>query len=172
MYIPLSMLPISILNAGFKAFAADSVEVLILKLPYYTIVGIISCLLGILLLYKMPTWISELLGVANQGVGAGGALGMMKTAGMGIGAAALGYGKGIASSIGNAKGAKGKAGAIAANLLTGGLAGGAMGMAKGIGELVKNGFKAKANHFSGKGQRGAMEDTIRDNVKESALKSK
>ena len=171
MYIPLSMLPISIIDAAMKVFTADKMETLILKLPYYTLVGIISCLLGILLLYKMPTWISVLLGVANQGVGAGGALGMLKTGGTGLGAAAMGYGKGIVSSM-SGKSASGKIGMGIANALTGGLAGGAMGMAKGIGELVKNGFKAKANHFSGKGQRGAMEDTIRDNVKESALKSK
>ena len=172
MYVPLTMIPINIIGEVSNKIAQTSIDNIVLKLYFFIMLGMITCIIGIALLKKIPSWINELLGVSDQGVGIGGALGMMKTAGMGIGAAALGYGKGIASSIGNAKGAKGKAGAIAANLLTGGLAGGAMGMAKGIGELVKNGFKTKANHFSGKGQRGAMEDTIRDNVKESALKSK
>lgn len=146
------MLPISILNAGFKAFAADSVEVLILKLPYYTLVGIICCIIGIMILYKMPTWISELLGVANQGVGAGGALGMLKAGGTGLGAVAMGYGKGIVSSM-SGKSAGGKIGMGVANALTGGMAGGAMGIAKSLGglaKLMKNGFSAMGNHFSGK----------------------
>ena len=123
MYVPLSMLPISILNSATKIFTAQDYSFLIMKIPYYTLVGIISCIIGILLLYKMPTWISELLGVANQGVGAGGAIGMMKTAGMGLGA----YGKNAAQNIMNSNTGK-----------------------TAIKKIAKGGFTALANHFKGK----------------------
>ena len=146
MYVPLSMLPISILNSATKIFTAQDYSFLIMKIPYYTLVGIISCIIGILLLYKMPTWISELLGVANQGVGAGGAIGMMKTAGMGLGA----YGKNAAQNIMNSN--TGKT-ALTRGLLTaatGGLSG-AFGEGKtAIKKIAKGGFTALANHFKGK----------------------
>ena len=75
---------------------------------------------------------------------------LMKTAGMGVGAAALGYGKGIASSITGSKSTLGKIGSTLANAATGGMYGGALGAAKGVGSLIKNGFKTMGNHFSGK----------------------
>ena len=146
MYIPLSMLPISILNSATKIFTAQDYSFLIMKIPYYTLVGIISCIIGILLLYKMPTWISELLGVANQGVGAGGALGMMKTAGMGLGA----YGKNAAQNIMNASTGKTALTRGLLNAATGGLSG-AFGEGKtAIKKIAKGGFTALANHFKGK----------------------
>ena len=144
MYAPLSMLPISILNSAFKVFTANNIEIMILKIPYYTLVGIICCIIGILLLYKMPTWISELLGVANQGVGAGGALGMMKVAGMGLGA----YGKVAGQNIMNAKTGKTALTRGLLNAATGGLSG-VFGEGKtGLKKAVKNGFQAFANHFT------------------------
>ena len=144
MYAPLSMLPISILNSAFKVFTANNIEIMILKIPYYTLVGIICCIIGILLLYKMPTWISELLGVANQGVGAGGALGMMKVAGMGLGA----YGKVAGQNIMNAKTGKTALTRGLLNAATGGLSG-VFGESKtALKKAVKNGFQAFANHFT------------------------
>ena len=146
MYVPLSMLPISILNSATKIFTAQDYSFLIMKIPYYTLVGIISCIIGILLLYKMPTWISELLGVANQGVGAGGAIGMMKTAGMGLGA----YGKNAAQNIMNSNTGKTALTRGLLNAATGGLSG-AFGEGKtAIKKIAKGGFTALANHFKGK----------------------
>ena len=147
MYVPLSMLPISILNSATQIFTAQDYNFLIMKIPYYTLVGIISCIIGILLLYKMPTWISELLGVANQGVGAGGALGMMKVAGMGLGA----YGKVAGQNIMNAKTGKTALTRGLLNAATGGLSGvfgeGKTGLKKAA-KQIKNGFQAFANHFT------------------------
>ena len=147
MYVPLSMLPISILNSAFKVFTANNIEIMVLKIPYYTLVGIICCIIGILLLYKMPTWISELLGVANQGVGAGGALGMMKTAGMGLGA----YGKVAGQNIMNAKTGKTALTRGLLNAATGGLSGvfgeSKTGLKK-VAKQVKNGFQTFANHYT------------------------
>ena len=153
MYVPLSMVGITIINQCankiVKESAYNTINI-VSNIGIYTLLGICSCVIAILLIYKIPTWISELLGVANQGVGMGGALGMLKTAGMGLGAAAIGYGKGIANSISNRKSLAGKIGATAANVLTGGMAGGAYSAAKGVGGLIKNGFKTMGKHFSGK----------------------
>ena len=144
MYVPLSMLPISIVTAATKIFIAEDNIVLITKIPFFTLTGIISCIIGILLLYKMPTWISELLGVANQGVGAGGALGMMKTAGMGLGA----YGKVAGQNIMNAKTGKTALTRGLLNAATGGLSG-VFGEGKtSLKKAVKGGFQAFANHFT------------------------
>lgn len=96
----------------------------------------------------MPTWISELLGVANQGVGMGGALGMLKTAGMGVGSAMMGYGGGLVKNLSSSfgKGASSGIKSSLANLATGGLYGGAAESAKSLGSLMKNGFKSTANY--------------------------
>ena len=95
----------------------------------------------------MPTWISELLGVANQGVGAGGALGMMKTAGMGLGA----YGKVAGQNIMNAKTGKTALTRGLLNAATGGLSGvfgeSKTGLKK-VAKQVKNGFQTFANHYT------------------------
>ena len=149
MYIPLSMIPITILTGINDMMTADGENIWI-NTMYYSFLGLVFVVICYGLLSKIPTWISELLGTANQGVGAGGALGMLKTAGMGLGAAAIGYGKGIANSISNRKSLAGKIGATAANVLTGGMAGGAYSAAKGVGGLIKNGFKTMGKHFSGK----------------------
>ena len=149
MYVPLSMIPISIIIT-INSLMTSSGENVWLNTMYYSYLGLVFVIISFLILYKIPTWISELLGVANQGVGAGGVIGMMKTAGMGVGAAALGYGKGIASSITGSKSTLGKIGSTLANAATGGMYGGALGAAKGVGSLIKNGFKTMGNHFSGK----------------------
>lgn len=149
MYVPLSMIPITILTGINDMMTADGENIWI-NTMYYSFLGLVFVVICYGLLSKIPTWISELLGTANQGVGAGGALGMLKTAGMGIGAAALGYGKGIASSITGSKSTAGKIGSTLANIATGGMYGGGLSAAKGVGGLIKNGFKTIGKHFSGK----------------------
>lgn len=148
MYVPLTFIPISIINTTTKSMTTDS-NILLGSLLFYTLLGIITCIIAIMLLKKIPSWISELLGVADQGVGMGGAIGMLKTAGMGVGAAAMGAGKALVSSM-SGKSTAGKIGMGLANIATGGMASMGVGAAKGIGGLIKNGFKAMGNHFSGK----------------------
>ena len=146
MYLPLSMIGVAIINECANMIiqrgAYNTINV-IGNIGLYTLLGIISCIIAILLLYKIPTWISELLGVANQGVGAGGALGMMKTAGLGLGA----YGKGVASNILNSKSAGTAAARTLGNIATGGL-GGVLSQGKTAAkQLVKGGFKSMANFY-------------------------
>lgn len=148
MYVPLTFIPISIINTTTKSMTTDS-NILLGSLLFYTLLGIITCIIAIMLLKKIPSWINELLGVADQGVGMGGAIGMLKTAGMGVGAAAMGAGKALVSSM-SGKSTAGKIGMGLANIATGGMASMGVGAAKGIGGLIKNGFKAMGNHFSGK----------------------
>ena len=149
MYVPLSMIGVAIINECANMIiqrgAYNTINV-VGNIGLYTLLGIISCIIAILLLYKIPTWISELLGVANQGVGAGGALGMMKTAGMGLGA----YGKGVASNILNSKSGGTALARTLGNIATGGL-GGVLSQGKtATKQLVKGGFKSMANFFKGK----------------------
>lgn len=136
MYFPLSMIPVSIVSSATDLIIAQNDSILVTNIPFYTLCGIVSCIIGILLLQKMPTWISELLGVANQGVGMGGALGMLKTAGMGFG----GIGKTAISNVLDSKSKKGAVARTLANVATGGMYGVAETFAKG-------GFTALAKHF-------------------------
>lgn len=155
MYVPLSMIGIQIINQCankiIKESAYNTINI-VSNIGIYTLLGICSYVIAILLIYKIPTWISELLGVANQGVGAGGALGMMKTAGMGLGA----YGKGVASNILNSKSGSTAAWRTLGNIATGGLGGvlsqsktAAKGIAKdgftSIGKYLNNKFNPKKN---------------------------
>lgn len=142
MYIPLSMIAISVINTAMQYAQAENTVILIQKIPYYTFLGIIVCIIALLLLYKMPTWISELLGVANQGVGAGGAIGMLKTAGKGVGA----WGKGAVSNITSANSGKGALAKAGLNLATGGASGVVTEGAKKLTSLIKNGFKSTGMH--------------------------
>ena len=153
MYVPLSMIPLSIINKISVMIGTSSLDYIVPKLFFFTLLGMISCIIAILLLQKIPTWISELLGVANQGVGMGGALGMLKTAGMGVGSAMMGYGGGLVKNLSSSfgKGASSGIKSSLANLATGGLYGGAAESAKSLGSLMKNGFKSTANYFKGKG---------------------
>ena len=152
MYVPLSMIPLSIINKISVMIGTSSLDYIVPKLFFFTLLGMISCIIAILLLQKIPTWISELLGVANQGVGMGGALGMLKTAGMGVGSAMMGYGGGLVKNLSSSfgKGASSGIKSSLANLATGGLYGGAAESAKSLGSLMKNGFKSTANYFKGK----------------------
>lgn len=153
MYIPLSMIPLTIINKVSVMIGTSSLDYIVPKLFFYTLLGMVSCVIAIILLQKIPTWISELLGVANQGVGMGGALGMLKTAGMGVGGALMGYGGGLAKNLSSSF-SKGASSGIKSSLLnaaTGGLYGGAAESAKSVGSLMKNGFKSTANFFKGKG---------------------
>ena len=77
------------------------------------------------------------MGVANQGVGMGGALGMLKTAGMGFG----GIGKTAISNVLDSKSKKGAVARTIANVATGGMYSVAETFAKG-------GFTALAKHFT------------------------
>lgn len=115
LYLPLSMIPISIISIN-KLMTQDGGE-LWHNTTYYTFVSITFLIISFGLLGKIPTWLGELLGTANQGVGAGGAIGMMKTAGMAYGA----LGKSIAGNILNSKSAKGAIGRTIANVATGGM---------------------------------------------------
>lgn len=145
MYIPLSMIGISIINNISNLItqnAAYNTINVISNIALYTLLGIISCIVALLLLHKIPTWISELLGVANQGVGAGGAIGMLKTAGMGVSA----YGKGAISNITSANSGKGALAKVGLNLATGGASGVLSQTAKGAKSLIKNGFKSIGKH--------------------------
>lgn len=142
MYFPLSMIPVSIVSSATDLIIAQDDSILVTNIPFYTLCGIVSCIIGILLLQKMPTWISELLGVANQGVGMGGALGMLKTAGMGFG----GIGKTAISNVLDSKSKKGAVARTVANVATGG----AYAPIASAASAIKNGFKTIGKHFSGK----------------------
>lgn len=151
MYVPLTMIPVSLMNK-ISSMMTSSADILLGNLLFYTLLGIIVCLVSILLLKQMPTWIAELLGVQNQGVGMGGVIGMMKTAGMGVGSAAMGWGKSMAKSASNLGSKSSKLSKLgsATNLMTGGVAGGAINTLKGLGQIAKNGFRASARFFAGK----------------------
>lgn len=147
LYIPLSMIPISIMKSINNLMTNNGGE-LWHNTTYYTFISVTFIIISFALLAKIPNWLNELLGVQAQGVGAGGALGMLKTAGMGIGAAALGVGKSMAGSLknlGSKSSGLSKAASIA-NIATLGAGGAVSGLAK----LMKNGFSAMGNHFSGK----------------------
>lgn len=152
MYIPMSMIPLGIINKMSKVIVENSGTIFIHKLAFLTILGIISCIIALVVLKKIPNWISELLGVQEQGVGMGGALGMLKLAGMGLGsvgmAALPAMAKSMVGSIANLKSGSGVLSTLGSVANIGQLGG--YGLAKqGVG-LAKNGFKSIANHFSKK----------------------
>lgn len=150
MYIPMSMIPLGIINKMSKVIVENSNTVFLHKLSFLTIMGIVSCIIAIIVLTKIPTWINELLGVANQGVGIGGALGMLKTAGMAVGSAGMGalpaMAKSMRDSMANLKngnsGVLNKLGSVANIGKLGGYGAGT--------GIIKNGFKSMANHFTKK----------------------
>ena len=147
MYVPLSMIPVSIITK-INSLMTSNGESIWQNTMYYSFLGLVFVVISFLILYKIPTWISELLGVANQGVGAGGVMGMMKAAGMGVGAAAMSAGKSLGksfSNLGSNSSGLSKAASIA-NIASLG-AGGAI---SGLAGLAKNGFKSLGKHFSGK----------------------
>lgn len=157
MYVPLSMIGVAIINECankiIEESAYDTINI-VGNIGLYTLLGICSCVIAILLIYKIPTWISELLGVANQGVGAGGALGMMKTAGMGLGA----YGKGVASNILNSKSGSTAAWRTLGNIATGGL-GGVLSQSKTAAKgMTKDGFTSIGKHLNSKIQNLGKKD--------------
>lgn len=109
LYIPLSGIAIKILSANpAKMPIGDEA---IYALFIFSMTGLLLAVLAVSILSKIPTWISELLGVANQGVGMGGAIGMARMAGDGVGKAAMqGFSaqKGVANIAGKGLGAVGK----------------------------------------------------------------
>ena len=147
MYFPLSMIPVSIVSSATDLIIAQDDSILVTNIPFYTLCGIVSCIIGILLLQKMPTWISELLGVSNQGVGMGGALGMLKTAGMALGSAGMGAIPAMAKSMSSS----------VANLKSGSSIGSKIGSIANLGHLggygtgssvAKAGFNAIGQHYA------------------------
>ena len=147
MYIPLSMIPLGIINKMSKVIVENSGTVFLHKLAFLTILGIISCIIAIIVLTKIPTWINELLGVANQGVGMGGALGMLKTAGMALGSAGMGAIPAMAKSMSSS----------VANLKSGSSIGSKIGSIANLGHLggygtgssvAKAGFNAIGQHYA------------------------
>lgn len=116
LYLPLSMIPVSIMISINKLMTQNGGE-LWHNTTYYTFLMITFIVISFGLLSKIPTWLNELLGVAGQGVGAGGAIGMLKSAGMAYGA----LGKNIAGNILNSKSATGAIGRTLANVATGGM---------------------------------------------------
>ena len=146
MYIPMSMIPLGIINKMSKVIVENSGTMFIHKLSFLTILGIMSCIIALIVLKKIPTWINELLGVQEQGVGMGGALGMLKLAGMGLGGVAMKALPAMANSmVGSFASLKGGKGGVLSTL--GNIAN--MGHLGSPG-LFKNGFKSMANHFSKK----------------------
>lgn len=153
MYIPLSMIPLGIINKVSKVIVENSSTVFLHKLSFLTILGIISCVIAIVVLKKIPSWINELLGVNDQGIGLGGAMGMLKTAGTALGSAGMGaipaMAKSVGQSVSNLKNSDSSLLSKAGSLANIGHLGG-YGASKSI---VKGGFTSMANHFSKKAQK-------------------
>lgn len=158
MYIPMSMIPLGIINKMSKVIVENSNTVFLHKLSFLTIMGIVSCVIAIIVLTKIPTWINELLGVQNQGVGIGGALGMLKTAGMAVGSAGMGALPAMAKSMGTSM-ANLKSGNSSVLSKLGSVAniGKLGGYGAGTG-IMKNGFKSMANHFTKKASKAFKGD--------------
>ena len=156
--IPMSMIPLGIINKMSKVIVENSGTVFLHKLSFLTIMGIVSCVIAIIVLTKIPTWINELLGVQNQGVGIGGALGMLKTAGMAVGSAGMGALPAMAKSMGTSM-ANLKSGNSSVLSKLGSIAniGKLGGYGAGTG-IMKNGFKSMANHFTKKASKAFKGD--------------
>ena len=165
LYVPLSGIAIKILaaNPSPLPIGADAIYSLFI----FSITGLLLAVLAISILSKIPTWIGELLGVANQGVGMGGAISMAKTAGHGLGQAAtkaFSAQKGAANMTGKGLGAIGKGlGNLGSNLMSQTATGQKLSsMASNASSAVKNsavgqkisqmkdGFTAKAQWFTTK----------------------
>lgn len=165
MYVPLSGIAIQILAANPSKLATGTEA--IYSLFIFSITGLLLAVLAITVLSKIPTWISELLNVSNQGVGMGGAIGMAKMAGHGLGQAgmqAFAAQKGAANMAGKGLGAVGKGlGNFGSNLMSQTQTGQKLSsMASNASSAVKNsaaaqkmaqmkdGFTAKAQWFTTK----------------------
>lgn len=100
----------------------------------------------------MPTWISELLGVANQGVGAGGVIGMVKTGADGLSKATMSKISPLANITRAATNSSGSKASSALSALSGGTINpNAIKTAGRLGyKLAKAGFNAMGKHFSKK----------------------
>lgn len=85
MYVPLSSLAIQILAANPVKINSSNFITMTQQVFTFSLTGLLLAVLAITMLSKMPTWISELLAVGNQGVGMGGAIGLAKTAGSAVG---------------------------------------------------------------------------------------
>lgn len=125
LYVPLSGIAIKILAANpAKIPAGDEA---IYALFIFSMTGLFLAILSLSILSKIPVWINELLGGANQGVGMGGAISMAKMAGDAVGKLAnksvgkagsnlLNAGKGLKDSV-TSKGSMGqKAGSALSSL--------------------------------------------------------
>ena len=146
-YIPLSNIALNILNANpAKASVTGEVTSSAMQAVFiYSLTGILLGIASILILYKIPTWISELLGVANQGVGAGGVIGMARSAADGLSKASMSRLSPLANlgrAATNSSGSKVSSGLSA---LSGGIIN--PNAISAAGGLIKSGFKAIGKHF-------------------------
>ena len=149
-YIPLSNIALNILNANpAKISIAGNIDSSAMNAVFiYSFSGILLGIASICILIKIPTWISELLGVANQGVGAGGVIGMVKTGADGLSKATMSKISplaNIARTITNSSGSKTSS---ALSALSGGTINpNAISTAA---KMAKAGFNAIGKHFSKK----------------------
>ena len=158
-YIPLSNIALNILNANPAKlnFSKDQIDTIMQSVLIYSLTGILLGIASICILFKIPTWTSELLGVANQGVGAGGVIGMVKTGADGLSKATMSK----ISPLGNiARAATNSSGNIASSGLSA-LSGGTINpnaintagrlggqVLKDVYKLAKAGFNAMGKHYS------------------------
>lgn len=127
LYLPLSGIAIKILAANPAQIPTGSEA--IYSLFIFSMTGLLLAVLALSILSKIPTWISELLAVGNQGVGMGGAISMAKMAGDGLGKVAN-------NTVGKAAG----------NFLN---AGGSMLSGKGAGGKAKSALSSAASMATG-----------------------
>ena len=149
-YIPLSNIALNILNANpAKISVAGEMNASAMNAVFiYSFTGILLGIAGIAILYKIPTWIAELLGVANQGVGAGGVIGMARTGADGLSKATMSKFSSLAN-LGRA--ATNSSGSKASSVLSA-LSGGTINpnAISTAGKLIKSGFTAIGKHFGKK----------------------
>lgn len=147
MYVPLSMIPVSIITK-INSLMTSNGDSIWQNTMYYSFLGLVFVVISFLILYKIPTWISELLGVANQGVGAGGVIGMARTAADGLSKVTMSKFSSLAN-LGRA--ATNSSGSKASSVLSA-LSGGTINpnAISTAGKLIKSGFTAIGKHFGKK----------------------
>lgn len=153
-YIPLSNIALNILNANPAKlnFSKDQIDTIMQSVLIYSLTGILLGIASICILFKIPTWISELLGVANQGVGAGGVIGMVKTGADGLSKATMNKISPLANIARAATNSSSSKASSTISALSGGTINpnaikttGRLGY-----KLAKAGFNAMGKHFSKK----------------------
>ena len=160
-YVPLSNIALNILNANpAKISITGNIDASAMNAVFiYSFSGILLGIASICILFKIPTWISELLGVANQGVGAGGVIGMVKTGADGLSKATMSKISPLANIARAATNSSGSKASSTISALSGGTINpNAINTAGRLGgqvlkdgyKLAKAGFNAMGKHFSKK----------------------